>query len=330
VWVFARVTRESEPPLRILAREGISLAEYFNPDTRIRHAAVMEMLRIAVETGDPAVGLRAGESVQLGDFATLEYAARSCATLGEAIRCYARYIGLIHEAAEISLTEEGNDVVWRHRVTDGVPQPPAANDFVMAASVAFAKMHGEVYEPAIEVHLAHARPTDPAAYERIFRTRVRFGMPHNAFILTRKHLEAPMRRAHARLHTEYERHAGELMARVRVESDVTGDVRRVLLADLRTGVCSMASTARKLSMSVATLRRRLEEEGETYATIVDAIRYDLARRYLVDRRLATSEVAFLLGFSNASSFSKAFRRWADGVTPTEYRMRGGSQHRIQS
>jgi AraC-like DNA-binding protein len=75
-------------------------------------------------------------------------------------------------------------------------------------------------------------------------------------------------------------------------------------------------------MSVATLRRRLEHEGATYASIVDAVRYDLAKKYLMDPGVAMSDVAFLLGFHDASSFSKAFRRWTGGVGSAEFRLRG--------
>jgi AraC-like DNA-binding protein len=90
----------------------------------------------------------------------------------------------------------------------------------------------------------------------------------------------------------------------------------------------MASTARKLAMSVATLRRRLQEEGTTYAAVLDAVRYDLAGKYVVDTGVTTSDVAFLLGFRDVSSFSKAFRRWTGGLTWVKFRDRQRS--RIES
>ena len=83
----------------------------------------------------------------------------------------------------------------------------------------------------------------------------------------------------------------------------------------------MATTARRLGMSVATLRRRLHEEGTTFAAAIDAVRYDLAKKYLMDPGVTTSDVAFLLGFRDASSFSRAFRRWTRGVSSVEFRQR---------
>jgi hypothetical protein len=151
IWIFARVSRHSAEAERILAREKIGPAEYFNPETRVPHRVMMDLLRPSIEGGDPEIGLRAGASLQPGDFAILEYAARSCSTLREAMACFARYVSLLNEAAEEKLVEEGDRAIWRHHVIDGVPQSPAANDFVVAAADAFAKTYCNVYEPPLEV-----------------------------------------------------------------------------------------------------------------------------------------------------------------------------------
>ncbi len=73
-------------------------------------------------------------------------------------------------------------------------------------------------------------------------------------------------------------------------------------------------------MSAATLKRRLNIEGTTYSEILDEVRRDLALRHLADRRLSIAKVALRLGFSNASAFGRAFKRWM-GMTPIAYRKR---------
>ena len=321
VWVFARVSRDPARTREIFAREKLGPAEYFDPETRLVHSLAMDLLRCHVDAGDADIGLRAGAGVVPGDFAVLEYAARSCPTLGDAIGCFARYVGLLNEAMEISLVEEGSRVLYRFRITDGVDQPPAANDFVMAAADAFAKHYCRFYEPPVEIRFAHPEPAYAAAYGKVFQTTVRFGAPENAFVMTRAQLATPLTSSHTGLRSEYESHAEALVANIRGSTGATVAVRRVLLGDLRAGRCTMAATARKLAMSVPTLRRRLEEEGVTYETVLDEVRYDLAKRYLTDPRITTSDVAFLVGFHHASSFSKAFRRWTGGVSLVEFRGR---------
>ena len=88
---------------------------------------------------------------------------------------------------------------------------------------------------------------------------------------------------------------------------------------LAAGDVSMADMARRTAMSVATLRRRLAEEGTSHSQLLDDVRRELAERYLSDRSLAISEVAFLLGFSHVTAFYKAFRRWSRGPTPAAFR-----------
>src|ERR1700679_2472742 len=107
VWMFARGSRHSDQAEAILARENIGPAEYFDPETRVGHRVTMELLSLSVDGGDPEIGLRAGAALQPGDLAILEYAARSCSTLRDAIGCFARYVGLLNEAAELSLVEDG-------------------------------------------------------------------------------------------------------------------------------------------------------------------------------------------------------------------------------
>jgi AraC-like DNA-binding protein len=67
--------------------------------------------------------------------------------------------------------------------------------------------------------------------------------------------------------------------------------------------------AGEMSMSERTFHRRLEESGTTFAEVVDRLRHELAMKYVVDRQLRMTEIAFLLGYSNQSAFSAAFRRW---------------------
>jgi AraC-like DNA-binding protein len=119
-------------------------------------------------------------------------------------------------------------------------------------------------------------------------------------------------------------HAQQLLDRLRRTDTTVGRVREEISTQLAAGGVSMRTTAKRMAMSVATLRRRLEGESATFAGIVDDIRRDLSMRYLNERGLTVSEVAFLLGFSSGAAFHRAFRRW-NGASPAEYRSRLWSQ-----
>ena len=320
---FLRLTGAHPDDIEAFKREGITLQDFANPDTRIRHRVSMEQLGRAVErTGNPALGLHAGERVEAGDFDVLEYAARACATLRDATHCANRYMYLMHTAQEGRLIEERERAMWQVTTTDDVPQLPAANDFAMSSACTFARRYTGQRWVLLEVHFRHDQPTDMAEYARVFDdAKIKLGMPHNAVVFLPQHLDAPMSSANPGLQAAFEMHASQLLERLKRREGVGGRVRQLLVQQLPAGDVSMASLARSLGMSVATLRRRLGDEGTTHSELLDEVRRELAAKYLTDMRLAISEVAFLLGFSHVTAFYKAFRRWSSGVTPAEFRAR---------
>lgn len=319
VWPFARLLANHPQMLEIVAKTGIGIEDFPNPDTRVPHRIVIAMLEQAVERlQDPLIGLKAGELVDPADFDVLEHAARSAANLGDAMESMARYTRLINEAAAVSIVPVGDLAEWRFRVTDGLRQPPAANDFVIASSLAFSRRNAISYEPPVEVRFMHERPAYAAEYERRFGAKASFGAPYNTIVMRRERLLVPMKLGNPKMQAAFEHQARQLLDRLEDRRSVAGRVREDVAAQFRMGSVSMHATARRLAMSVATLRRRLEEEGTTFSAIVDDLRRELAERYLGEARSAISEIAFLLGFSNVTAFGRAFKRWT-GLSPTEYR-----------
>jgi AraC-like DNA-binding protein len=321
IWPFIRVIGGDPSAMIVLIQNGVQLMELADPDTSIAHRTVMKLLASAVASrGDPTLGLKAAQSFGPSDLGVLEYAVRSCATLRGAARCAVRYIRLLNGAAEISLEERGELATWHFRIVDGVVQEPAANDFEVAVFMMLAQRYtGTPHEAPLEVHLAHAVPTSEAEYQRVFGCVPRMGMPHNAIVFKRELLNTPMIHADPTLHTLLDQHVAELLKRQRKNEGIAGRTRALLLANLSSEHTTVGFAAKSLGMSTSTLRRRLEEEGTTHSELLDSVRRELAERYLSDMTLALGEVAFLLGYSHSNSFFKAFRRWFDGRTPTEFR-----------
>jgi AraC-like DNA-binding protein len=322
VWPFARRDGAGQRVLGLLNRVGIEPGDFANPDTRIPHRTAIELLEAALANSQPAtIGLQAGSLAEPCDLDVLEYAARSRPTLGDALSCIARYYRLMHGAAEFLLMDQGDRVVYRYRVTDGVFQPPAANDFVLGSTISFIRRNTEppAGEPA-EIHFAHAEPRYVEAYSRYFGCPVFFGGGTNDIVFHRSALAAPMVRSDPDVSEAYEQHARKLIERLPAVEGTAGRVRRIVIEQLRGGEVTMEFMALRLAMSVPTLRRRLDQEGTTFSDIVDEIRHELAERYLREPSMAVSEVAFLLGFSSESAFHRAFRRWT-GEAPSEFRVR---------
>ena len=102
------------------------------------------------------------------------------------------------------------------------------------------------------------------------------------------------------------------------EPPVVLAVRRALVDALHGGQCDLHAVARKTGTSERTLQRRLAKAGVSFGDLLEQTRRALAERYLRDRDVAIGEVSYLLGYSEQSAFSRAFRRWT-GVSPAAFR-----------
>jgi AraC-like DNA-binding protein len=319
LWPFARLINKDPRGLGPLASAGIELADLGNPEARVPHTAVVRALEEAVRVFDDAtLGLRAGQLADHGDYDVLEYAARSAPSFGDAMAVMARYMRIMHEAIDATISVEGPHAIWRVRVTDGVRQPPAINDNIVSAAIAFSRRNVSVYVPPVEVHLIHPKPSYADEYERILETTARFGMPSNAVVMRKERLEVPMLRANSDLSAAFEAQARRVLESMKQKEDIVARVREEAASELRTGPANMKKTARRLGFGVATLRRKLENEGTTFSAIVDDLRRELAEEHLGHGDLSISEIAFLLGFSDVRAFGRAFRRWT-GSSPSEFR-----------
>jgi AraC-like DNA-binding protein len=107
------------------------------------------------------------------------------------------------------------------------------------------------------------------------------------------------------------------------QDSLTRQVRGLLTEALKAGDPRLETLSQRLGLSARTLQRRLREEGTSHQDLLDEVRSELSRRYLLEPELAICEVAYLLGFSEPSAFHRAFRRWT-GVTPKAFRMSRGS------
>jgi AraC-like DNA-binding protein len=103
-----------------------------------------------------------------------------------------------------------------------------------------------------------------------------------------------------------------------IQEHITKQVKAIIVDQLPSGNVTDESVSRVMNMSSRKLQRQLEIAGTTFNTLLNEIRQDLAKKYLREQQVCMTEIAFLLGFSESSAFSRAFKRWM-GVTPSEYR-----------
>jgi AraC-like DNA-binding protein len=314
-----RLLRDFGPETSILQASGLDPATLADPDARIPRTVLGTIIYTSQKkTGDLAIGIHAGERSESADFGVLDHVVRNCPDLRRALLCTARYIRLQDDNLEAHLIEEDDRAIWQIRnATPTVLR--ATNDFQVTVTLMNLRRRLGRHEAPLEVHLRHGEATSPEEYARVFQAPVRLDQTHNAVVIRRELLDAPVVSANPDVLSVFEGHASRLLKELSRNDTTTERVMRILFQRIGHEDIGIDSVALNLDMSVSTLRRRLADEGATYRTMVDELRQRLALQYVADRRIAIGEIAFLLGFSTQSAFGTAFRRWM-GASPLEYRL----------
>ncbi len=320
-WVipFLEVTGIDPRELELMG-SGTSALTLGDPNTRLPHSVATELLeRALVTTGDPGLGLKAGAAVDPASLGVPVLAARSCATLRHGIACANRYMRLFDESLKAQLIETANAACWQISTVFALP---IVDDFLLAAAYGLACQCANRRIDLLEVRLRYAAATDAASYARVFgAAQLKFGEPHNVLVFRPNALDTPLTHAHQGLQALYEMRASALLERLYVPDSTTALVRQLTIAQLELGDASMTAVARRLGISVATLRRRLQAEETVFSEILDEVRRELAQEHLSKADVSMVEIAKLLGFSHVAAFYRAFRRWFHGTTPAQLRQR---------
>jgi len=331
----ARAVRPLLSGFRAMGHDAARLAEAVgldegalnDPDARVpMHVAIALLARAAEQAGDPNVGLHLAQHADLSTFDVHFYAMASSPTLGAAYALLSRYQRLIHDTSRVELEREGDRAVLRHRLPGNRPAPRQSAEFIVAAWVRGGRVITGMDWAPLEVRFAHPPPTDYSEHARFFRADVLFETGANALVLPAALLDTRCTRADPALADVLERYAADRLERAPRTSSIADRVSHALADDLRGGEPTAAGLAARLKMSVRTLNRLLAGEGTSYRELLDARRRDAATRYLSGNHVSIAEVVFLLGFSEASSFHRAFKRWT-GQTPGEFRRRQHARRR---
>lgn len=321
--ILVGATARGVDPRALLAAAGVSGTDLTDPDGRLPRTAELRMWTEAARLADDeCFGLHLSERLTADGMGPLGFAARSSATLGEAYQRVGRFLRLLVHGPVVELHEEGHGARLRHRPPATVPAPSRhAVEFLLGTLVHMARRGlGPGFQPRA-AHLRHAAPSRMHAHHELFGRGVRFEQEHDEIVLDRSVLAHPQPLAEPALAEVLDQHITSLLRAAPTERSFLEHVDAALVAELERGEPSVAAVATRLHMSPRTLQRRLRQEGTSLSDRLDRIREGLATRHLSEPTRSIGEVAFLLGFSEVSTFHRAFKRWT-GLTPVAYR-RGG-------
>ncbi len=303
----------------VLKAAGISPSALQDSEGRLPHGSMMRWWQRACElTGDEHLGIHLAEAAPLKSFEVHAYAMLSSADLREAYRRASRYQRLIHEATDLVFEEGAHEGVLRHTLPGGRPAPRHPAEFLATLWVRIGRLvAGEEWRPSL-VCFAHREPADLTEHLRMFRAPLRFASGVTAMHVPNSVLDAPNRNADANLARLLDRYAEGLLQQAPGFTNFSERVRAALSKELSGGAPAVAAIAKALHVSQRSLHRNLQNEGTSFRELLEQLRHERATALLANPSCSVAEAGFLLGFSELSSFSRAFKRWT-GLSPIEFR-----------
>ncbi|WP_319240145.1 AraC family transcriptional regulator [uncultured Propionivibrio sp.] len=274
---------------------------------------------------NPAFALRAAECWHPSNLGIIGFAWLSSRTLHTGLKRMERFSRILGSrfSYRCAMEERGLRFVYDHGRGDW-DVGHAMTDFSLSILVDMCRTNiGHRLEP-LEVTLRRPQPADTSPWRVFFGCKVRFGADEDSFLLDGETANAPLPTVNVPLANTFDAILTEQLATV-FNDDIVSRCKAFLLRELTSGEPSAAALALALCMSQRSLQRRLAALGLTFQGILDETRHELARRYLDDSSKSVTEITFLLGFSEQSAFTRAFRRWS-GMSPTGYRENGVFAH----
>jgi AraC-like DNA-binding protein len=244
----------------------------------------------------------------------------SSGLLADALRNAERYNGINNEGVRLHFRSDPATVIALDYVNVDRRSDRHQMEFWLTALVRICRQLTDSRLAPRKLMVRHFRDSTPAEYKSFFASDVEFGADADEIVFPEQVASLPIVGADTHLNKLLRQYADEALAdRPQKRGGVRADVEQVIPQLLPHGKAKTSEVARQLGLSSRTLSRSLSAEGVGFGKILEEFRAALARRYLKDRELPISEIAWLLGYQEISSFTHAFKRWT-GMNPREFRL----------
>lgn len=300
---------------------GVTPQQALEPERWVTVEAMFSVFELCMRTlKNPAFPLKVAQLLEEADYHVLGFAVASSRNVREALARVARYSLMLSFPGRWVVDEqEGDEVVrveWQRELPLSLGHR-IANECTVAELLSFFRYATASNIVPLRACFRHPAPNDIREHERLFGKKLVFGDTWDGLLLPRSLMELVPRTANPPLAAYLDTQLQRAVQAIPGEHGIVDRVRVLLSQALASGEPGVEDIARQLHVSERTLRRELTEAGTGFRELVEQVRRERAQELLQSGRASLTEVAFLLGFSDASAFSRAFKRW-HGVPPGEF------------
>lgn len=318
VAISAALEASGVDPKAIFEEAGSAALITTDPLKRIGNEEVSRLFQASVRaTGDPAFGLQVAEFMQPGNLHAMGFAMLASVSLRDFYNRICNYYRVVSQNADFDQYDKaGESVLVASNLAPTVCYETA--DVWVGMMVRFMRFlyQRELNPLWVEV----SRPEPPGgdqAFVDYFKCPVRFNCTELKIALDSSIMDRVLPGGSA----DMAQHHDEIVMRYLEQmdrKDIVNRVRSLIIRELASGSLSKQGVADQMHMSARNLQLKLAARDTTFQDTLDSTRQSLAAGYIQQSHLAITEIAYLLGFSDASNFTRAFRRWY-GCSPSDYR-----------
>lgn len=268
-------------------------------------------------TGDPALGLHLGQRLNMSAHAVLGQAFMTCPDLEQVMELFMKYYHLLSPGLHLEFETLGEECVVRIFTTPADAPEEFGYEMIYGALINTLRGMLDLPDLCMRMELPYSAPPHADLYNEVLGDDVHFDTVQARVVFPRGLLATPLPSSNPVLRQLYESECARLLADLEGEDSVAEQTLR-LLRKLEGQYPQMPQIAQMLNLSSRTFRRRLDEEGLSFQKLLDQVRAEHATRYLQNTRLPLSSIAYLVGFSDASNFRRAYIKWT-GHAPRDVR-----------
>lgn len=304
-----------------LSKEDISSAE-----TRVSLNQTLECCRNAARLSrDPRFSYHTGQRFHLSAYGMYGFAILSSMNYRRTMQFAENYHQLATPFADLRFKEQNGCGIWTITPIPHLRIDASLYRFLVEMQVGICvSLHRDIMGPSFvarEVHVTYRPPDDAEKYSEMFECPVSFCESENRLVFDATWLDGTPRLGNDITYATLVKLCDHLLDELHLSAGVAGKIRRVLLSNLMRPR-SLSEIAGDVGMSERTLRRKLREENTSFRDLLDHLRMEISIKYLRDTDLTVEVISELLGFSDASNFRQAFRRWTN-ATPQAFRNTSG-------
>lgn len=305
-------------PEPLYKKAGINPELLLNSNARISISCVDRLWEQAAEViEDPCFAIDMVAYWHPSQIGALGYAWLASTTLRRAINRAVRYIHVVTEDLNLEVEDTPAGLRINIDLKDSVFTLPQHHDLILSILMHMCRFNFGDELVASQVYLAHPEPECSKKIIEYFRTDVQFDAEQTCLTIARADADSVLASGNKQIALMHDEVLMKYLVTIK-KGDIVQQIQTIILENLPDGHVSDKMVAKELNLSERSMQRRLQERKTTFRVLLDGVREMVAKQYIENPVNRMSDIAFLLGFSEQSAFSRAFKKWT-GKSPVEYR-----------